>query len=282
MARVNLTDKFIESDKRIPAAGRMDYLDALVPGLALRVSSTGNRSFVLVARYPSNPKNPTRRALGEYGVLTLEQARVKGREWLGLINNGIDPKVEEGRRRARALLSQQNNFGHVAEEFLQRYVKGPAFCELESRAAELRKTSPNLTAPVALRRVMAAQANRDLVAKSKKEGLVKKIPADTIIRTEFIKRWKARPVAEILPQECAVAIRAIVNRGAPEQARTAYEWLRRLYSWAIGTNEFGVTVSPVATLRPSELIGKKKKRKRILLDTELRSVWAAAGGGLTP
>lgn len=275
MGRINLTDKFIESDKRVPQTGRVDYQDALVPGLALRVSSTGNRSFVLVARYPANPKNPTRRALGEYGALNLEQARVKAREWLGLLQKGTDPKVEEERRRAAALLSQHNNFGHVAEEFLRRYVKGPAFCELERLAAELRKTSSAITAPVALRRVMAAPANRDLVAKSKKEGLVKKIPADTIIRAEFIKRWKARPITEILPQECAAAIRAIVNRGAPEQARTAFEWLRRVFSWAIGTNEFGIAFSPVATLRPSDLIGQKTTRDRVLTDDELRRVWKA-------
>jgi integrase len=275
MGRINLTDKFIESDKRVPAAGRVDYQDALVPGLALRVSSTGNRSFVLVARYPTNPKNPTRRALGEYGVLNLEQARVKARGWLGLLQKGIDPKTEEDRQRAAALLSQHNNFGHIAEEFLRRYVKGPAFCELERLALELRKATPALTAPVALRRVLANPTNRELVAKSKKEGLVKKIPADTIIRAEFIKRWDKRPVTEIASQECAAAIRAIVTRGAPEQARTAFEWLRRVFSWAIGTNEFGIAFSPVATLRPSDLIGQKTTRERILTDDELRRVWKA-------
>jgi integrase len=275
MARINLTDKYIESDKRVPKSGRVDYQDALVPGLALRVSSTGNKSFVLVARYPTNPRNPTRRALGEYGAITLEEARVKAREWLALLNKHIDPKVEEARQRAAALRSQQNNFGYVAEEFLKRYVKGPAFCELERLAAELRKTTPDITPPVALRRVMADPANRALVAKSKKEGLVKKIPADTIIRAEFIKRWNARPITEILPQECAAAIRAIVDRGAPEQARTAFEWLRRIFSWAIGTNEFNITTSPVATLRPSDLIGQKESRDRVLTDDELRKVWNA-------
>jgi integrase len=247
----------------------------LVPGLALRVSSTGHRAFVLTARYPSNPKNPTRRALGEYGEITLEQARVKAREWLALLNKHIDPKVEEAKQRAAALCSQQNNFRYVAEEFLKRYVKGPAFCELERLAAELRKTTPDITPPAALRRVMADPTNRELVARSKKEGLVKKQAADSIIRTEFIKKWRVRPITEILPQECAAAIRAIVDRGAPEQARTAFEWLRRVFSWAIGTNEFGITVSPVATLRPSDLIGPKESRDRVLTDDEQRRVWNA-------
>jgi integrase len=282
MARINLTDKYIESSKRVPASGRVDYHDALVPGLAMRVSSTGHRAFILVARYPSNPKNPTRRALGDYGAITLEQARVKAREWLTLLNQGTDPKIEETKRRAAALRSQQNNFGYVAEEFLKRYVKGPSFCELERLAAELRKAQPDLKPPAALRKVMADPANRTLLAKSKKEGLVKKIPADTIIRAEFIKKWHTRPITEILPEECASAIRAIVDRGTPGQAHTAFEQLRRLYSWAIGTNQFGVTSSPVATLRPADLIGHKEVRNRVLIDAELRAVWDAAAGGYVP
>jgi integrase len=278
MPRINLTDKYIESDKRIPASGRVDYLDALVPGLALRVSATGHRAFILIARYPANPRNPTRRALGEYGALTLEQARVKARDWLQSLNKGIDPRDEEERARALALRSRQNTFGFIAEEFLKRYVKGPSFCELERQAAELMKGPHKLKQSVALRRVMALPANAELVAKSKKEGLVKKTPADNMIRAEFIKKWARRPAAELMPEECAAAIRAIVNRGTPAQAHTAFELLRRIYSWAVGTNQFGIVASPVATLRPSDLIGEKVIRNRILTDDELRAIWKAAAG----
>ena len=100
MAKIHLTDRFIASPKRAPAQGRTDYPDALVPGLALRVTSAGHRSFVLVARYPLKPKNPTRRALGDYGEITLDQAREKARGWLALIRKGVDPKVDEARQRA--------------------------------------------------------------------------------------------------------------------------------------------------------------------------------------
>src|SRR4051794_29157178 len=97
VARVILTDRFIGSAKIKPATGRKDYSDALVPGLALRVTSNGHKSFVLIARYPANPRNPTRRALGDYGELTLEEARDKARRWLHLIKRGLDPKIEEAR-----------------------------------------------------------------------------------------------------------------------------------------------------------------------------------------
>lgn len=45
MSRVNLTDKFIQSKGRVPVKGRNDFPDALVPGLALKVTETGHRSF---------------------------------------------------------------------------------------------------------------------------------------------------------------------------------------------------------------------------------------------
>jgi hypothetical protein len=50
--KVTLSDRFIQSPKRVPASGRADWSDALVPGMALRVSANGHRSFVLFAKYP--------------------------------------------------------------------------------------------------------------------------------------------------------------------------------------------------------------------------------------
>ena len=52
-----------------------------------------------------------------------------------------------------------------------------------------------------------------------------------------------------MPEEIAAAIRAIVKRGAPYQAHNALGYVRRLFSWAIGTHEFGIRASPVAQLK---------------------------------
>src|SRR5271155_2852685 len=108
MARTNLTDRFIQTRKPAPKGQRNDYPDAVVPGMALRVTDRGHKSFVLVARYPANPANPTRRALGDYGALTLDKARTKARGWLELIEAGVDPKIAEARERAQKLRSQAN------------------------------------------------------------------------------------------------------------------------------------------------------------------------------
>lgn len=52
MSRQNLTDRFITSRKPAQPGRRDDYPDAIVPGLALRVTDRGHKSFVLVARFP--------------------------------------------------------------------------------------------------------------------------------------------------------------------------------------------------------------------------------------
>lgn len=120
MPRINLTERFVKSRKAAPAGRRNEYLDAILPGLALRVTDSGHKSFVLIARYPRNPKNPTRRSLGGNGELTLNMARERAREWLSLIRKGVDPKIEEARQKAATRDKQANTFPVVAEAFLAR------------------------------------------------------------------------------------------------------------------------------------------------------------------
>jgi integrase len=232
VARQNLTDRFINSRKPAPPGDRQDYADAIVPGLALRVTDRGHKSFVLVARYPLNPRNPTRRALGDFGQLTLEKARQKARQWLELIRQGIDPKIEEARQMAAQQRRQANSFAAVAADFLDRHAK----------------------------------------------GLAKYGDCKTTMEREFVNRWGARPVTDITMPEVAAAVRAIVARGSPYQAHNALGYIRRLFTWAIGTGEYGIEVSPVERLRPAELIGKRETRARTLSDLELGRVWDAADG----
>jgi integrase len=121
VSRVNLTDRFVQSRQRAPAGKRPLYHDSIVPGMALRVTDRGHKSFVLVARFPSNPVHPTPRTIGEVGAITLAQARQKAREWIELIQHGIDPKIEEARQRAATQRRQVNTFAVVAAEFLDRH-----------------------------------------------------------------------------------------------------------------------------------------------------------------
>jgi integrase len=111
-----LTDRHLKSLK-----GRSkpyDVRDTEIRGLRVRVMPSGERTFVLLARYTLNGA-PTRRALGGYPALGLAEAREKAREWRLLIGRGIDPAQEEERKRAAQLRKQKTTFLAVAEDFIR-------------------------------------------------------------------------------------------------------------------------------------------------------------------
>src|SRR5262249_50309478 len=77
----------------------------------------------LALRYPGS-KNPTRRALGRYGPLTLELARAKARTWVDLVAKGIDPAIEAERQKRNEARRQENSFAAVAEDFIAEKLPG--------------------------------------------------------------------------------------------------------------------------------------------------------------
>jgi integrase len=116
--------------------------------------------------------------------------------------------------------------------------------------------------------------------------LAKAAEAERLIRREFITRWQDRPIAELTPKEVAQAVRAIVDRhsgstptGRPRgtfQAFAGFGYLRQVFNFAIGSGEFALQASPLATLRQKDILGEKLSRDRVLDDSELRAVWHGA------
>ena len=130
MAKRVLTDRTLKSLKPAPAGKRLDIMDFVMPSFGVRVTDRADaagkaaqRTFIYIARYPGS-SNPTRRALGEYGALSLEKARDKARQWHDLISKGIDPREAEADQRASAQERRANTFGAVAEDFIKRHLQG--------------------------------------------------------------------------------------------------------------------------------------------------------------
>jgi integrase len=116
-----LTDRKLQSLKA--RKQRYEIMDTDVRGFGMRVTEKGQRTFILIARYPGS-SNPARRAVGEYPALTLEKARERARHWRDLVRQGIDPKTEEERLTNLEIRKQQTTFAAVAEDFIERHVKG--------------------------------------------------------------------------------------------------------------------------------------------------------------
>jgi integrase len=229
--RIVLSDRFCASPSRVPPAGkRNEYYDALAPGLCLRVSETGHRSFNMVARFPANPVHPTRRLIGEYGTISLEDAREVVREWHALIRRGIDPKAEILKQRAEARRKHAMTFEYVMDEYLTRAAP-------ERSGMEVRR----------------------------------------LLTKEFLPLWGNRSITDIRREEIAAAIREIVRSGRPGQAHNSFSILRRMFNWAIGSSEYGLDHSPMAALKPADVIGQQRGiRDRVLTDAELRAIWQGA------
>lgn len=82
-------------------AGAKDRLvfDDSLPGLAVRISAAGARSFL--AQYTVAGKR-RRVPIGRWGAVTLEQARSAARGVLGDVARGLDPALQRAQRRVDA------------------------------------------------------------------------------------------------------------------------------------------------------------------------------------
>jgi integrase len=247
-----LTDKAIQAAKPAPPGRRRDIDDGQVPGLKLRVTDKGSKSFVLITRYPGYDQ-PARRSLGEYHAVTftLDKAREKGRQWLALVKRGIDPKQEEERIR----LEQQEDQERKTKE------------EQRRQANSFAAVAEDYIADHVLKKRRGAKVARD-------------------IRRLAVATWGARPIESITRLDVRELVLRIKDKGgdpsnkkkegAPEQARNVLSHLRTLFDWAIERGKYGLESSPCDRIKPSRLIGPKPAGQRTLDDSELRHVWKEA------
>lgn len=116
MPSQRLTDRFIQGIKQ-PKAGRLEFTDALVPGLNLRVTQSGKKSWSLVYRSPlelgkSGHGKQRRLTLGRYPLVSLDLARKKADELLLKIEGGQDPRE-----------AQPSNAPVTVAEGVRRYIE---------------------------------------------------------------------------------------------------------------------------------------------------------------
>src|SRR5580704_16900740 len=127
MAKYRLTKNFVESlgpvypkvhDKagqalRMPdaeagfAGDRYTVMDDQLPGFGVRVTSSGQRTYILRCRVKGQP-DAIRRTVGEVGAIELADAREQARDWLALVRKGIDPKAEQDRQALEAARRRAN------------------------------------------------------------------------------------------------------------------------------------------------------------------------------
>ena len=104
---------------------RVEIWDARVPAFGIRVSPSGNRSFVLLYRHKGRSRRMT---IGRYPVVSLYEARNRAIEALGQVARGVDPQVQ------KAVEKKGTRFDETVEMFVRTY------CTQHNRKSTRRET----------------------------------------------------------------------------------------------------------------------------------------------
>jgi len=192
-ARQTLTEKGVAALKAPAKGRRLELRDAIVPGLVLRVTDKGVKSWSAVRRINGRL---ARRTLGTYPIIGLADAREAARTALKLMAEGVDPRererdqrAREAEQRAEAERRKTGTFAHVVAEYERRHLD------------KLRPAS---------KRVAMTWINNDL------------LPA-----------WADMQVDAIERKDVFRVIDAIEDRGAPAARNRCLATIRTFFGWAI-------------------------------------------------
>jgi integrase len=237
IAKKPLTDVAIRKAKP-PAPGKRKILwDALVPGFAVRITDKGKRPFVLITRF-AGAANPTARVLGEHGVMGLDEARQKARDWIQILKTGKDPAAIERYERQFAAEMQR-----------------------EAEAARIRDDASTFASAF------------ELFAKTHLTTLRSGKKVDQTMRRVLLPVWGARQLASLTRKDVSAVIYSIHDGGSPIAANRMKSYITKFDKWAFNR---GLIDSPFAVML--EKPAKEVVRDRALSIPEIRALWAACEG----
>jgi integrase len=101
--------------------GKQDQIhwDSEQPGLHLKVTPAGKKVFLLYYRTREAARQQRRYKIGDYGPVTLKQARDRARALLGAVAEGKDPAAERTLSRRRL---NSDRVSDLVAEFLAKHV----------------------------------------------------------------------------------------------------------------------------------------------------------------
>jgi integrase len=92
-----------------------------------------------------------------------------------------------------------------------------------------------------------------------------------LLKREFVSVWADWPIADVSRTDVLKVLNAIVARGSPSAANHALAAIRKMFNWAI--EQGYIDRSPCLGINAPSRINS---RDRVLSDSELAKVWAAA------
>ena len=237
MPKTKLTDAAIQRIKK-PPTGQVDHFDAGYPGLALRVSYGGRKTFVHFYRHPATGKL-RRRNIGAYPAKSLKDAHEAYRDDRGMLDRGLDPIEErEGVRAANvAKRRDAQTYKEAVEDYYVRFQVGER---------------GNTTADEVKRALL-------------KEGAEWHNRAVASITAREIRRR----LEEIRDGDQGGGIKA-----RPYLANRFHAYLSRFFAWCAEPGIELVEGSPIAGIKKPW--DGEETRSRAFTDDEIRALWNSA------
>jgi integrase len=196
----HLTDPGIEKIGKAPKGKRIERFDAGAPGLCLRITDKGAKSWSVY--YRLNGKHQ-RMTIGTWPGIGVARARDRARQIKDQAKGGTDPKAaREAEERATQEAAQeeaQNTFGALAEKYINRECKG-----------ENSDGSPKL------------KRGREI---------------ERIIRRELLPDWQDTLITDLRKRDAVALTDALLDAGKPMAAHKLHEIIKRIFEWAHGRDE---------------------------------------------
>src|SRR5713101_3609883 len=116
--RLNFTKTSIRGLPRAPVGKRLTYRDTKIPGLELRVTSAGLKTFSVFRRVKGGgPERITVGIFREHGGTTVEQARKRAGQINSAIDGGANPAAAKRAHKSELI------FAELFREYLERHAK---------------------------------------------------------------------------------------------------------------------------------------------------------------
>jgi integrase len=174
--------------------------------------------------------------LANAASFSLEAARATARDWLALLAQGFDPRIELEEQKRKAAAAHGLTFDTVANAYIADRLRGKRQGERSARE---------------IRSILVARWSAR--------------PIGAITRGDVI---------SLIDDLKARARRNVGERSSGAFARIVFSHCRALFSWA--ALRYDLERSPCDRLKPSALGLVARPRARVLNDAEIKAAWAAA------
>jgi len=258
--RINLTAGAIER-LTCPAGKQQAFMrDSEAPGLRVRVTAAGAKSFVYEAKLN---RQTIRRTIGDVKLWSIEQARTEARRLAVVLDNGLDPREIERQQQAA-----------------QAADKAAAAAKVEADKVAALTVGEVWTAYIEQRRPFWGELHyRDHIDKAKAGGL----PSGR--RGGGKQLTKPGPLAALMPLALKDLDQATIERWAadegktrPSSARLAWRLLTVFLTWCAEQPEYAALLpdkNPAKTKKAREALGKAGTKSDVLQREQL-AAWFAA------